>query len=350
LSSAVLGVSFLLSGIGNMIGTVDGTGLRVTSAWPGWVSPIGWGQQVRPFGGSYGWLLLLPVALCVVLLAVAVLLLQRRDIARGLWPERRGNAVASRTLLSPAGLAWRLQRGVFVGWAIALGGFGLIFGDLTRQILDLGPGGAKWYQQMGGTGQVVDAFRTSIIQMAGMFVAIYVVQVLLRMRVDEGGGTLESTLATHVTRLRWMLAQILNAAAGAVLLMVLFATCMALTAGQVLHNTGTQLRELVLAGLVQVPGALVLAGVVVLAVALLPRWATAVSWVLFIAAFVIGPMFGPGLGLPRWVQDLSPFTHLPKAPALDVTAPPLLALLGVGILLAVCAALALRRRDLVLPA
>jgi ABC-2 type transport system permease protein len=61
-------------------------------------------------------------------------------------------------------------------------------------------------------------------------------------------------------------------------------------------------------------------------------------------------MFGPGLNLPAWVQDASPFTHSPKAPAVDVTASPLLALGAVCVALAVVALAALRRRNLVLPA
>ena len=76
------------------------------------------------------------------------------------------------------------------------------------------------------------------------------------------------------------------------------------------------------AGLVQLPGILLLGGVVVVLVALLPRWAAPLSWALLVAALVLGPMFGPTLGLPQWAQDLSPFTNIPKAPATDVTAAP----------------------------
>ncbi len=64
LTGAVLGVSFLVSGIGNMTGTVVG-GTRVESTWLVWLSPIGWGQQTRPFNDGDWW----PVALFVLLLA-----------------------------------------------------------------------------------------------------------------------------------------------------------------------------------------------------------------------------------------------------------------------------------------
>ncbi len=350
LASAVLGVMYLLSGIGNTLGTVDDSALRVESAWPVWLSPIGWGQQARPFGDDHWWPTALFVLLFAGLAALAVVLAGRRDVGRGMWPERRAHAHASAALLSSAGLAWRLQRGALVGWTIGLLAFGLIFGSLIEQIENVQGAAAEYYTQLVGTDVLEDAYQASIIGMAGMFVAIYVVQVLLRMRVDEAGGTVESVLATGVSRPRWVMGHVLNAAAGAVILILVFAVSMGLTSGQVLGDTGTQVRTLIGSGLVQLPGILVLGSAVIAVVAVLPRWAAPVSWAMLFATLVLGPMFGPSLGLPQWAQDLSPFTHVPKVPAVDVDAVPLLALTAVGIALAAAGIVAIRRRDLLLPA
>ena len=349
IAAGVLGIAFAVSGIGNMTGTVDPAGLEVTSAWPAWLSPIGWGQQTRPFGSAHWWPLLLAVAALGILLAVAGALVSRRDVGRGLWPERRGHAEAARTLLSPAGLVWRLQRGAFIGWACALTMFGLIFGNLTEQIQGLEGSANDWWTEAGGTDLIIDAYKVSIIQMAGMFVAIYVVQVLLRMRVDESGGSLEAVLATGVTRTRWLWAHLMNAMAGSVALIVLFAVCMGLTAGQVLGDTGTLTRDLVRAGLVQVPGILVVGAAATAVLCVAPRWSVPASWAVLLSTVVVGPMFGPGLNLPTTVQNLSPFTHSPKAPAVAVTAAPLLSLTAVCIALAAAGLISLRRRDLALP-
>jgi ABC-2 type transport system permease protein len=350
LASGVLGLMYLLSGIGNTLGTVDDSALRVDSAWPVWLSPIGWGQQMRPFGGDHWWPVALFVLLFAGLVALAVVLVGRRDVGRGMWPERRARAHASAVLLSPAGLAWRLQRGTLLGWTIALMAFGLIFGSLIEQIQDVQGATAEYYTQMGGTDVLADAYQASITGMAGMFVAIYVVQVLLRMRLDEAGGTVESILATGVSRPRWVMGHVLNAAAGAVVLVLVFAVSMGLTAGQVLGDTGTQVRTLIGAGLVQVPGILVVGSAVVAVIALLPRWAAPISWAVLFATLVLGPMFGPSLGLPQWAQDASPFTHVPMVPAVDVDVVPLLALTAVCVAVAAAGFMAIRHRDLVLPA
>jgi ABC-2 type transport system permease protein len=61
-------------------------------------------------------------------------------------------------------------------------------------------------------------------------------------------------------------------------------------------------------------------------------------------------MFGPGFGLPQWILDLSPFTHLPKAPANPIGASQLVILLVVSLALVALGLTGLRRRDLELPA
>jgi ABC-2 type transport system permease protein len=61
--------------------------------------------------------------------------------------------------------------------------------------------------------------------------------------------------------------------------------------------------------------------------------------------FVIG-FFGELLGLPALVRDLSPFTHLPAAPAVAVTWAPVLAVSAVAVGLGAAGLWGLRHRDL----
>jgi len=350
-SAALLGLAFLVSGVGNMIGTVDEAGLRVTSAWPVWLSPMGWGQQTRPFEPDARWW---PLALCLgslaVVLALALVLVRHRDMGRGMLPERPGNSRAATTLLSPVGLVWRQQRGVLAGWSVGLLAFGLIFGSLTEQIKTIKGPAADFYTEMSGADEIVEGFRASMLGMAGMFIAIYAVQVLLRLRSEEATGTAESVLAAAVPRSRLVLAHVLNAAIGSLLLVEVFAVSMALATGAATGDPTTQVAELAPAALVQVPAILAIAMAVVTLIGLLPRAAVALSWLLLVTTFVIGPMFGPGLGLPDWVQDLSPFTHVPMLPAADLSLAPLAVLSVVAVALAATGTAAFRHRDLALPA
>jgi ABC-2 type transport system permease protein len=299
LAAAVLGVAFLASGVGNMAGHVDPSGLRVDSAWPAWLSPIGWGQQMRPFGGDHWWPAGLAVALFLAGTGAAALLAARRDFGHGLLVQRPGHAQASRALRSPLGLAWRLQRGALLGWAVGLLGFGLIMGGIIGQVRDMTGAGRDWYTQMGGSDQILDAYRASMMQMAGMAAAIYVVQVLLRMRTEEADGPLEPVLATAVSRPRWVASHAVTALLGATALLLLFAAGVGLAAGGVLGDPAGQVGTLIGASLVQLPGILVIGAVVIAAVGLLPRLASAVSWAVLMASILIGPLFGPTSNCPN---------------------------------------------------
>lgn len=77
LASGVLGVSFLLRGLG------DAT---PETGWLSWLSPVGWAQQLRPFAGERWWVLALPTLTTAVTIGLAFALLSRRDAARASSP------------------------------------------------------------------------------------------------------------------------------------------------------------------------------------------------------------------------------------------------------------------------
>jgi ABC-2 type transport system permease protein len=77
---------------------------------------------------------------------------------------------------------------------------------------------------------------------------------------------------------------------------------------------------------------------------LAPR-ATAAAWGFLGACFVIG-MFGQLLDLPGWIQDISPFQHVPSYPAADLHALPLAVLVVIAAGLAALGLDSFRRRDL----
>lgn len=344
LAGAALGLAFVLSGVGNMLGdAAAGTGLR--AAWPAWLSPIGWGQQMRAYDADLWWPVLPGIASLAVLLVVAAALLRRRDVGRGLLAERRGRAGAARSLSGPVALAFRLQRPVLIGWSVAMVAFGVLFGALSDQVTAADETTTAWYAQMGGTARIEAAFRTSMLLMVAMAVAAYTVQVALRMRGEEAEGRLEAVLATGVARARWALGHAAVAVAGTAALMVVFALAMGATAG----DGPTALVALCGAALVHAAGPLVLGGAVVAATGTLPRLAPAVGWGGLLVAVLLGPLFGPDLGVPQWLQRVSPFTSVPKVPGVDLAIGPVLALGAASVLLGVVGVVALRRRDLRLP-
>lgn len=348
LGAAAVGAAFLLRAVGDAAGQVDDTGVQVVSAWPSWLSPIGWGQQLRAFGDERWWVLCLFVGFVLLAGTVAVLLVDRRDLGAGLLPSRSGPRTASRRLTSPAGFALRLQRGVWVGWATGLVTVGAAFGaigDEAGEIIETSPELAAAF---GGLGQadLVELFFAFFLGMLALAAAAFVVQALLRVRSEEADGRVEPLLATAVSRQRWLLSHVLWVYLGVAVILALAGLAAGLAATAVTGDAG-QLSGLVGASLVHVPATLVLGGVVVAAVGLVPRAAVAIGWSALVLSFVMGQL-GALFDLPQWLLNVSPFTHTSLLPAEEVRALPLITLLTVATTLTAVGALALRRRDLVI--
>ena len=91
------------------------------------------------------------------------------------------------------------------------------------------------------------------------------------------------------------------------------------------------------------PAVWVLIGLGVALFGLLPRAVAAVWGAL--AACYLAAFLGPLLGLPDWVMDISPFTHVPLLPAADLDVVPLLVLTAVAVALCAVGLVGFRRRN-----
>ena len=349
ISAIVLGASYLLAGMGNMFGRADEAAYRVESAWFAWLSPVGWVQQVRPFHDNNWWVFILPLGFFAVATVVAFVLESRRDLGRGMLAERPGPADAPWTLLSPLGLAWRLQKGLLIGWAIGLGALGIVVGAVAEEfqgVLEDAEGVGDLITRFGGTELLLDAYFSTLVGLVGSLVAIYALQVLLRMRGEEEAGLADAVLATTVSRTRWTLSFIGVAVAGTLVLLLVTGLTVGVASGIVMGDFGGQVGSLLQASLVQAPATLVIAGAVVAAFGLLPRRATVLAWAVFAIALMLGPVVGEILELPQWMRDLSPFTHTPLAMVEDVALAPLIAMGAIAVALGMAGVASFRRRDL----
>ncbi len=349
LSLAAIGASFAIAGIGNVLGTLDETGLSIESHWISWISPLGWGQQVRPYTHDHTWILALFAAFTLTTLTIAILIERNRDVGHALLPQRRGPPTASWTLSSPTGLAWRLQRGPFLGWTAGLVLLAALYGVTASEVeglFDQLEEARELVEQIGGTEQLLDAYLTMTLTLLGTLVAVYALITVLRMRAEEDEGHLELLLATKTSRGTWMTGHINNALLGTLALLALTGLNLGASAAWVLGDASRWVPLLLQAAIAHAPAALLIASLGIAAYGFFPNRGTPLAWALFLGAFITGPIFGPMLDLPVWVQDLSPFTHSPAAPAEPIRALPLVIMLTASAMLTFIGWLAFRRRDL----
>jgi ABC-2 type transport system permease protein len=334
LAGAALGVAYVLRALGD-----------AGPHWMSWLSPLGWCQQVRAFDSQRLWPLALVAAFAAAGVVAAWRIAAARDVGSGLLPDRPGPARGAPSLRGPLALAWRLQRGPLAAWAVSFALLGAAAGSVAesiQRVIGDSPGVGKLLRELGGEKGVVDAYLAGTLQIVAILAALYAVQATLRLRSEETAGRAEPVLATPVSRVRWALGHAGIAAAGCALILA----AAGLAAGG-LHAVQTgepsQVSRLLAAALVQLPAALVPAGLALALFGLAPR-ASAASWGFLALCLLLGQL-GPVLHLDAWLTDLSPFSHVPRLPGGELSRGPLW-MAVVAAALGTAGLAGLRRRDL----
>ena len=330
---AAIGAAFVLRAAGDVGNPV----------WS-WTSPIGWGQRTFPYAGDRWWPLLLPLAASAVLIVLALSLLSRRDFGEGLLPYRRGRATASWALGSPLGLAWRLQRGSIIGWAIGLLVLGVAYGSVTNAIQEYVADNPEIADFLpGGAADIVDSYLALTILVTALITSASAVAAAMRARHEETSGRAEPVLATKTSRVSWLAGHITVVLAGSAMGLAAAGFGQGLSYGIAISDPG-QIPRLTALALVQLPAVWLIAAVAVLGIGWLPRAAAPVAWAAVGYCAVIA-LFADSFDLPAWTRQASPFIHTPQAPLEAVTATPLLVIGGLAATLLTAGLLGLRRRD-----
>ncbi|WP_405218820.1 ABC transporter permease [Agrococcus sp. Ld7] len=354
-AAIVVGLWFLVRGIGDALGEPSADLTRVTSAWPTWLSPIGWGAQTHPFADD-PWApdatpLLLFVPAVLALLALVVALESRRELGRSLLPDRPGRPTGSALLGwhpagAPAGLALRLQRGAILAWAVVAAVLGLVAGRLAPVIaaaLDDIPQMRAIVAQLGGDagGDSETLFLVSIAAMVGVIASAAAMQAVLRLRHEELQHG-ELVLATTVPRTGWLASHLGTGALTGTLVLAVFT----LVAGASIAVGGED-RWAVLSeiALTHVPLVALYLAVAAALLAFLPATVAWLGWLLLIGLLLAGefaPLLGDGWA---WVENVSPFHWVANPLEADPDWTGSWWLVGIALVLLAAAAWRWRRRD-----
>jgi len=184
---------------------------------------------------------------------------------------------------------------------------------------------------------------TAARTMAKAEISKVVLQAALRLRSEERAGRAEPLLATGVSRWRWAASHLAVVSGGSVLVLAAGGRGTGISYAFVVGEVGG-IPRLVGGAVAYQPAVLVLAGLVMALYGLRPGIATLV-WAGLAVCFVVG-FFGRLLSLPAWVQDLSPFQHVPRPPSAAFSLAPTVALSLAAAALTAVGAVAFRRRDI----
>lgn len=340
IAGAVLAVSFVVRGLGDMSFLQDGD-----LAWLSWLSPLGWSQQTAPLTLDRWWPLLLSLAATVLLVAVGFLLQSRRDLAAGILPDRLGAATAPAWLSSPLALAFRLQRSGLVWWSVALLIAGITFGAFVQPLAENAQGmPPELLAMFGGADGMVDGYLGFMGIYFAIMVAVYAILSIGGLRAEEQGVRAEPVLATSVSRAGWLLSWVTVTALGALWLHLVAGFGNGLGAAA---TTGDWelLGKVLLGQVVQTPAVWALLGLAVALYGLVPRL-VGLTWVAFFASAALS-LFGELMQLDDAVLDLSVFRHVGQYPAVDISWAAVGVLTAIGVVLVAVGVVFFRRRDLI---
>ena len=348
LATWIVVTAFLLSGIGNALGTPSDDLQRMESSWLTWLSPFGWGENVRAYSDDNLWPAVLALVFGLVLAGLAIALQSARDLGESFIPERLGRTEAGPLLSTPTGLVWRLTWGAILGWVIG----GLLVGMLSTSLASVvdqvsgdNPAIVAILEKIGGTdGSLEQATVSVFFLMLGIFAACVAVQVVSRARQEEAHGTAEPVLSAAVGRVRWLIDYLIIAFAGMTLVSV--AGILGASLGLASADGDWGLMEtIVVTAFGQLIAASVFLVLTALVFVLAPRATIAAGWTLIAVGSIFG-LFGPLFGFPDWVAGLSPLEAAPKVTTDGVELNGLWWLIAIVVLVGAGAISLMRRREL----
>lgn len=333
MAGGLIGVAYAVRAIGD----VADNGLS-------WLSPIGWAQAAAPYVDDNWWPLGLALVVAAGLVPAAFALSRRRDFGAGLRAGRAGAAAGSEVLGTPLGFAWRLQRASVIWWGIAMFLFGLMYGsavDVIEQYAD-NEVIQDMMESIGGA-TLTESWLSMIIALLSIVCTIFAIIAALRPRREETSGRAESVLATALPRTRWVATHVVLAMGGGLGLLLVAGAGLGLGTAVASGDPG-YVGEILGAALAYAPALWLTAALAVAVFGLVPR-AIGLAWALLCYAIFI-VYLGGLLDLPDWMFDLSPYTHVPRMPAADFTATPLVILTALAAVLIAAGLAGFRRRDL----
>ena len=276
-----------------------------------WLSPIGWGEEMQPWGANRWWPLGLMLLLALAFLAATTWLESHRDLGEAVISERAGRASAPARYARPLGLAVRLQRGPIIGWTVTVALSAMLFGSVIDTMNDFMANANQTIATiMRGTG--VDALLALLVTIIAMITTVFATQTTLTLRADEANGLIEHQLTGAISRTNWAVQRLIIPMAGSAMLLLLGGGLLGFSYGNSVGQT-SQTLSLAVAALTYWPAVMVLVGIAVLLFGCLPRLAIQLSWGVLAATWTV-VLVGDALRLPSWLLDLLPISATPYQP------------------------------------
>jgi len=310
-----------------------------------WSSPLGWILHTKTYVDNTWWPLILTCIVSVLLIILAFYLHALRDLEAGLLPSRPGKKHASPFLQGPFGLSLRLQRTTLISWAVGLFllglSYGSVFGDLEAFFQD-----NEMIQQMFAPIEGVsltEQFITLLMTIIAIISTIPSLMTMLNLIREERKNRMEHLLSRAVSRTK-LLGSSLVISIFTSFLMVSLSAIGLWAAGAATMDEPIKLSTIYQAAIVYLPAIWLMISVAILLIGFLPKF-TILIWAYLIYSFIV-VYLGGLLDFPDWLNNLSPYGHIPELPVEEFSVMKSLVFIFLVIMISIIGCYGYRRRDI----
>jgi ABC-2 type transport system permease protein len=307
LASVLLGASYALRMIAD-----SSSGL----AWLRWATPLGWIEELQPLTTPHSVALVPIVALVAVFAVGTVHLAGRRDLGAGVLSDRSTIEVIRPLPTTPIGLTLYLSRSVIVAWAVSILAYGLLLGGIAKsggKIITSSPSLRLAFARLGVSG--AEAYLSVALLIMAVVMSFIALGQISAARKEESSGQLENLLVRPFSRTAWLGERV--ALGTTVLVLGAVLAGVATWVGAISDHANVNLSSLLNAGLNVAFPALLLFGVGVLALGIVPRLVSTITYSLFVW-FLLIELVGSEVKMNHWILDLSAFHQMAASPAAPV--------------------------------
>ncbi|MGD7022327.1 ABC transporter permease [Rossellomorea vietnamensis] len=333
-SFTVLGAAYLIRAIGD----VSGETLS-------WFSPLGWVLGSEVYVNNYWWPVIMTAVVSGALILISIYLNSIRDLGSGFLPARPGKRYASSLLLSPFGLAARLQRTGLISWTVGMlligASYGSIFGDLESFFSEI-----EMMQKLLSSADgfsLTEQFLAKIMSIVAMISTVPALMTVLKLKGEEKAQRTEHLLARAVSRTRLIGSYLFLSFIVTIVMQGAASLALGAAANATLENS-IEFSTFLQAGMVYLPAMWIFITIAVLLVGFAPKL-TGLAWLYLGYSFFV-VYLGGLFQFDEWVANISPFAHIPELPIEEMNYLKVFLLTILAVILAAAGFAGYRRRDI----
>ncbi|CAM3403688.1 ABC transporter permease [Marinicrinis lubricantis] len=316
----------------------------VGSEWLSWLSPLGWVMATNAYVHNDWIPVFLMIFTAAALTALAFYMNSIRDIGAGLLPSKPGKEHASKSLLSPFGLAFRLGRTGFIAWAVGMLVLGMSYGSVLGDVESFANEIEMLIDALPQTDGVTlrEQFIAMILSIMSMICTIPALMSLLKLKGEEKRNRTEHLLSRVVSRAKLLGGY--SAMAWLSSICMLFLAAFGLwIAGEAAVDGGISFITVMKGAFVYLPAMWLMIAISVWLFGMFPKY-TGFVW-LYLGYSFFTVYMGGMLQLPEWIGKLSPFGNVPMIPVEELSASGFILLLVLVALFMAAGVSGYNRRD-----